>query len=82
MKALRALRQPYAAVVSWALALGALAGVVGLSLSAITHVHERRQWEQRICEAEWRALTARNPYLARYGVPADPCIRLQMVTAR
>ena len=80
MKALRALRQPYAAVVSWALALGALAGVVGLSLSAITHVHERRQWEQRVCAAELKAWRARDPFVARLVVePADPCTALRVV---
>ena len=77
MKALRALRQPYAAVVSWALALGALAGVVGLSLSAITHVHERRQWEQRVCAAELKALVARHPYLR--AVQSDPCQAIRVV---
>ena len=80
MKALRALRQPYAAVVSWALALGALAGVGYLAVETINARHARRQLEAKLCAAELKAWRARDPFVARLVVePADPCTALRVV---
>ena len=55
-----------------ALVVWALLGLVG-------ERHERKRAEVRACEAEWGALRARNPWLARVVVPVDKCVALRMV---
>ena len=76
---IRALAAPYDGIARAGLVLAAAGVVVWLSLQAIDALHTRRALEARVCEAEWRALVARTPMLARVVAPADRCVAMRMV---
>lgn len=61
-------------------ALG-LVAVLGLSVAVVTARHNERAAREQLCAAKLAALRARNPLVARYMVPADPCRALQLVVA-
>ena len=50
-----------------------------LVLSLITERHERRRAEAAVCVAELKAWRARDAFVARLVVHADPCVTLQTV---
>lgn len=64
----------------WALRVLGLVCAVALLVSYVGKVHEVRALKQQICAERLMALKARNPFIERYLLPAEPCQALALAT--